>query len=81
MCDDFIRLGRLFRCVNRNYSDGKWRLEVLGSDVQPCYEFMLTSKEPFSSTEEMSESVKDLIENIDYWENKSFDNYFRYGDY
>ena len=81
MCDNFIRLGRLFRCVNRNYSDGKWRLEVLGSDVQPCYEFMLTSKEPFSSTEEMTESVKDLIENIDYWENKRFDNYFRYGDY
>ena len=81
MCDDFIRLSRLFRCVNRNYSDGKWRIEVLGSDVQPSYEFMLTSKEPFLTYEEMEESINRLIENIGYWEDKRFDNYFRYGDY
>jgi hypothetical protein len=77
MCDDFIRLGRLFRCVNRNYSDGKWCIEVDGSDVQPCYEFMLTSKEPFSSYEEMNESINSLLENIDYWENQKFDDYFK----
>ena len=75
-CYDFIRLGKLYRCVNRNYSDGKWRIELSGSDVHPCYEFMLISKEPFNSKEEMMESVNDLIENIDYWENPRFDNYF-----
>jgi hypothetical protein len=78
-CYDFIRLGKLYRCVNRNYSDGKWRIEVFGSDVQPCYEFILTSKEPFNSKEEMTESVNNLIENIDYWENPIFDDYFKNG--
>ena len=38
--------------------------------------FLLTSKEPFKSKEEMMESVNGLIENIDYWENPIFDNYF-----
>lgn len=75
-CYDFIRLGKLFRCVNRNYSDGKWRIEVDGSDMKPCNQFMLISKEPFNSTEEMIKSVNGLIENIDYWENPIFDDYF-----
>ena len=75
-CYDFIRLGKLFRCVNRNYSDGKWRIEVDGSDTQPCNQFMLISKEPFNSTEEMMQSVNELINNIDYWENPTFENYF-----
>lgn len=79
ICDDFIRLGRLFRCVNRNYSDGKWRIEVDGGDTLPCYNFMLTSKEHFSTYEEMEESINSLIENINYWEDKRFDDYFRYG--
>lgn len=79
MCDDFARLGRLFRCVNRNYSDGKWCIEVDGGDVQPCYEFVLASKQPFSTYEEMEKSIKSLIENIDYWEDKKYDNYFRCG--
>ena len=78
-CDNFIRLGKLFRCVNRNYSDGKWRIEVSGSDVQPSYEFMLTSKVPFPSYEDMAESVGRLIENIEYWEEKKYDDYFRWG--
>lgn len=75
-CDDFIRLGKLYRCVNRNYSDGKWRIECYCSDRSPTHGFLLTSKEPFNSKEEMMESVNDLIENIDYWENPRFDNYF-----
>ena len=80
-CDDFIRLGRLYRCVNRNYSDGKWRIECCCSDVNPCYGFMLRSNEPFVSIEEMSKSVNMLIDNIDYWEDSVFDNYFKYGMY
>ena len=75
-CYDFIRLGKLFRCVNRNYSDGKWRIEVDGSDTQPCNQFMFISKEPFNSTAEMMESVDRLIKNINYWENPRFDDYF-----
>ena len=67
-CYDFIRLGKLYRCVNRNYSDGS-----------PVYGFLLISKEPFNSKEEMMESVNDLIENIDYWEDSRFDDYFKNG--
>ena len=78
-CYDFIRLGKLFRCVNKNYSDGKWRIEVHGSDVHPCYGFLLISKKPFNSKEEMMESVNNLIENIDYWENPTFYDYFNFG--
>jgi hypothetical protein len=74
-----VRLGKLFRCVNRNYSDGKWRIEVDGSDVMPSYQFMLTSKTPFDSYEDMEKSVEILINNIDYWEDSIFDNYFRLG--
>jgi len=76
-CDDFIRLGKLYRCVNRNYSDGKWRIECCCSDGNPTHGFLLTSKEPFNSKEEMMESVNNLIENIDYWENPIFDDYFK----
>ena len=75
-CDDFVRLGKLFRCVNRNYSDGKWVIEVDGGDMHPIYEFLLRSKEPFASYEEMQESIDGLIENIDYWEDSKFDEYF-----
>ena len=76
-CYDFIRLGKLYRCVNRNYSDGKWRIECCCSDGNPTHGFLLASKEPFNSKEEMMESVNDLIENIDYWENPIFDDYFK----
>ena len=75
-CYNFIRLGKLFRCINRNYSDGKWRIECCCSDRNPTYGFLLTSKEPFNSNEEMMKSINSLIENIDYWENPIFDNYF-----
>lgn len=76
MCDDFVRLGRLYRCVNRNYSDGKWRIECCCSDTVPAYGFVLTSKRPFSSVRAMKKSVDRLIANIDYWENTDFDDYF-----
>ena len=75
-CDDFIRLGKLFRCVNRNYSDGNWRIECCCSDVLHAYGFLLRSKEPFKSYKEMKESVDHLIENINYWEDSIYDNYF-----
>ena len=75
-CYDFVRLGKLYRCVNRNYSDGKWRIECCCSDTHPCYGFLLISNEPFKSKKEMMDSVNRLIENIDYWENPTFDNYF-----
>lgn len=75
-CHSFERLAKLYRCVDRNYSDGKWELLVDGTDVHPTYCFWLKSKEPFSSYEEMEESVQRLMDNIDYWENPAYDDYF-----
>lgn len=76
-CNNFVRLAKLYRCVNKNYSDGKWCIEVDGSDVQPTYEFLLRSKEPFKSYSEMEKSIEELIDNIDYWEDEKYDEYFQ----
>lgn len=75
-CNDFIQLGRLYRCVNRNYSDGQWRIECCCSDVIPTHGFMLRTHEVFQTKKEMLKSVNDLIENIDYWQHSRFDEYF-----
>jgi hypothetical protein len=37
---------------------------------------MLRTYEVFNTKEEMLESVNRLIENIDYWQNSRFDEYF-----
>lgn len=75
-CRSFVRLAKLYRCVDRNYSDGKWEILVDGTDVHPTYIFWLRSREVFETYEEMKESVDRLIANIDYWEDKRFDSYF-----
>ena len=75
-CNDFVQLGRLYRCVNRNYSDGKWRIECCCSDTIPTHGFMLRTYEVFNTQNEMTESVNSLIDNIDYWQNQHFDDYF-----
>ena len=75
-CFSFNVLGRLYRCINRNYSDGKWRIECCCSDVSPCYGFLLRTHEPFKTESEMTESINGLIENIDYWMDKKWDDYF-----
>lgn len=80
-CDNFVRLAKLYRCVNRNYSDGKWEILVDGSDVRPIYGFLLRSIEPFKTTKEMMESIHYLIENIDIWENPKFNEYFESNNY
>lgn len=76
-CNDFSSLGLLYRCVNRNYSDGKWRIECCCSDGNPTHGFLLTTKDTFKNEQEMNESVQSLIENIDYWENPQFSDYFK----
>lgn len=75
-CNDFIALGRLYRCVNKNYSDGKWRIECCCSDGMPTHGFMLRSHEIFKNQDEMMDSVNRLIENIDFWQKSIYDEYF-----
>ena len=79
-CNNFSTLAKISRSVDKNYSDGKWELLVDGSDRKPCCGFWLRSKEPFKTEEEMNESVKRLIENLLYWSDSKFNDYFKYGD-
>jgi hypothetical protein len=76
-CNDFSSLGLLYRCVNRNYSDGKWRIECSGSDCNPTHGFLLRSQEIFTNEQEMNESIQCLIENIDYWKAPHYYQYFK----
>lgn len=78
-CNDFIQLGRLYRCVNRNYSDGNWRIECCCSDTRPTHGFMLRSNGVFQTQDEMWNSVNALLKNIDYWQQPRFDEHFMKG--
>ena len=75
--NSFRAVGILHRCVDRRYSDGKWRIEVDCSDRIPTNGFLLTSIEPFKSDNEMEESVNELIKNIIYWSSEDFKDYFK----
>lgn len=48
-----------------------------GSDRKPCCGFWLRSKEQFKTEEEINESVKRLIENLLYWSDPKFNDYFK----
>lgn len=75
-CNDIITVSRLGRCVERNYSDGKWELLVDSTDTHPTGVFWLRSKVPFQSYDEMEKSVNELCKCIQYWFNTKFDSYF-----
>lgn len=75
-CNDIITISRLGRCVERNYSDGKWELLVDSTDTHPTGVFWLRSKVPFQSYDEMEKSVNELCNNIQYWFNTKFDSNF-----
>ena len=76
LSDNFSTLGLLYRCVDKRYSDGKWRIELNCSDTTPTNGFLLTSVDAFKSTSEMEKSVDSLITNIEYWSGEEFKDYF-----
>lgn len=76
LCNSVPVLSRLGRATERNYSDGKWEVIVTSCDTMPYGFFGLVTKEPFKSYEEMYESVKHLIEDINHWCKDEFDEYF-----
>lgn len=76
-CSDHEKLARLSRSVNRNYSDGKWLIELTDTDGAPCCNYILRSKEPFVTLDEMRESVSSLVDNICHWSSSEFDSYFK----
>lgn len=75
-CNDIITISRLGRCVERNYSDGKWEIFVDSTDTHPTGVFWLRSKVPFQSYDEMEKSVNELCNGIQHWFNTEFDSYF-----
>lgn len=75
-CNNINTLSRLGRATERNYSDNNWEVVVDSTDVSPYGVFWLRSKKPFSSPQEMSKSVDDLMYNIEHWFNDEFDTYF-----
>ena len=75
--NSFSAVGILHRCVDKRYSDGKWKIEVDCSDRIPTNGFLLTSVEPFKTDSEMAESVDALIKNILYWCGEEFREYFK----
>ena len=75
-CTDIGTLSRLARCVDRNYSDGKWELVLDSCDTNPVGFFWLRSKEPFKTVEEMNESVEWLIKGFEHWFSPEFNEYF-----
>lgn len=78
-CYDLGVLSRLGRAVERNYSDGNWEIVVDSSDIAPYGMFWLRSKCPFDCDLDMKESLNGLIENIAYWFDDKFDEYFTPG--
>lgn len=66
-CDDFITLGKLFRCVNRNYSCGEWEILVDGTDTTPCCCFWLRSIDIFENEDRMNNALANLIDNLHYY--------------
>ena len=81
-CNNFVSLGKLFRCVNRNYSSGQFEILVDGCDTYPCCCFWLRSKEVFKTEEEMNKALEDLKENLKYYLNCSekLEEYFQTND-
>ena len=75
-CDSLDTLTRLGRAVDRRYSDGKWEIVLDSGDTHPKNRFWLRSPKPFNDFFDMDKSVKELIENIQYWFDNMFDEYF-----
>lgn len=75
-CDNLDTLTRLGRAVDRRYSDGKWEIVLDSGDTHPKNRFWLRSLKPFACFEEMDKSVKEIMENIEYWFDDKYDEYF-----
>jgi hypothetical protein len=74
-CFNIGVLSRLGRAVERNYSDGNWEIVVDSVDGDPCGCFWLRTKSVLKK-DELNESLVQLIDNIKYWFDDMFDNYF-----
>lgn len=75
-CTNISTISRLGRCIEKNYSDGNWRIFVDSCDINPIGMFCIETKEVLDN-KTLNESLCGLIKNINYWFGKEFDNYFK----
>lgn len=75
-CPNIDTLSRLGRAVSRNYSDGNWEIVVDTSDARPKGCFLLRSTSVLQD-DELWDSLAGLEENILYWFQDGFDEYFK----
>ena len=74
-CRSINTLSRLGRAISKNYSDGNWEIVIDSCDGDPYGCFWLRSK-TILKDDELNESIKRLCENILYWFDDNFDEYF-----
>lgn len=76
-CRSIEVISRLGRAVNKNYSDGKWEIVVDTTDTDPYGIFWLRTTEVLHG-KELEESLEGLIDNIKWWFDDKFDEYFKH---
>ena len=74
-CTNINVITRLGRVVDKRYSDGIWELVVNTADVNPRGGFLLRTNGVYDETT-IKISMKKLVDNIIYWFNDKFDDYF-----
>ena len=75
-CDNIDTLSRLGRAVSPNYSDGNWEIVIDTTDTNPRGCFWLRSSNILQGLA-LTQSLHRLIENILYWFEDEFDDYFK----
>ena len=74
-CDNIDTLSRLGRAVDKRYSDGNWEIVLDSCDRNPRGCFLLRTKSILQD-DELYDSLAGLEENILYWFQDEFDEYF-----
>lgn len=77
-CTNINSLSRLSRAVCDRYSDGMWEIMCDTADTEPRGIFWLKAKEVVTSSV-LNKSLEALIDNIEYWFQDEYDDYFQNG--
>lgn len=82
-CSNFKSLGILARVFDRRYSNTSkiWSITVETSDIEPCNLFMLSSNNAYEDHYQLKEDLHNIIENIKYWSDNKFKDYFKEFEY
>lgn len=77
-CKNFTDLAILSRAIDKRYCGTKfiWRVTSVTHDMFPKYGFMLECPGIHDSIEEMMQDIDIICENIEYWKNNNFYEYF-----